>query len=148
MKLTSTNRSIDLIVPITNAHLQAPLVLEHTSRSRAYALRAALRGRAASAATAGRPCEAFGFEFLSHAKPSREKNTVQSTASATARRARRGNPPIVARPVRSQRRRRVRREDKTNQTGSLIQKVEQLFGHPVKTSFSNLLFADLVVMAG
>ena len=29
MKLTSTNRSIDLIVPITNAHLQAALLLEH-----------------------------------------------------------------------------------------------------------------------
>ena len=47
----------------------------------------ALRGRAAPAATASRPCEAFGFEFLSHAKQSREKKTVQSTASATARRA-------------------------------------------------------------
>ena len=42
----------------------------------------------------------------------------------------------------------LNREDKTNQTGSLIQKVEQLFGHPEKSSFSNLLFADLVVMAG
>ena len=176
MKLTSTNRSIDLIVPITNAHLQAnifgrlnahayrafgPMSSRLAARSRAVNLTDSLSKKEYNFLGAGKHkvpdaqsrwrCAGaphqrrrpVGLAKLCELRIPFPCKTIKGKENGAQHRKRDRASGLVARPVRSARKGRscVRTE---NPPVSANKKRRS----STNTSFSNLLFADLVVMAG